>query len=93
MTTLDALQSTSPESRRTRTELTELTGLCDRAVREQIESMRKKKKVHIIADTNRAGYYIAENTDEWNRAAKRHNRQMIRSLWPIDRTYGRQIAI
>jgi len=93
MTTLEALTNTSPESRRTRTELSELTGMCDRAVRDQIEAMRKYENHHIIADTRHAGYYIASDPVEWNEAVKKHNRQMIRSLWKMDKTYRRQIAI
>jgi len=64
LTTLEALQLTSPESRRTRSELTELTGLCDRAVRANIAELRRQGQ-YIISDTDRSGYYIGTQ-DQWN---------------------------
>ena len=78
MTTLEALRTTSPESRRTRTELTELTGLCDRAVREQIEQLRRDG-IQIVSDTVQGGYYIADN-DTWNRFCERERVRAVNTF-------------
>lgn len=62
--TLEALATTTFESRRTREELTRLTGLSDRAVRTRISELRHKG-FWIISDTDRPGYYIGTQ-DQWN---------------------------
>lgn len=57
----------------TRSELMVLTGLSDRAVRKTIEKLRHKR-TWILSSPTRPGYWMANNSTEWNKFVDNWNR-------------------
>lgn len=63
----------------TRSRLSKLTGLSDRANRSAIESARRAG-VKIISQADGRGYYIAENDDDWLLFLEEHRKKAISEL-------------
>ena len=89
MKTIDALANTSPETRKTRAELMILTGLSDRAVREEISRLRHKQ-IWIISDTDRAGYYIGTQ-DQYNLWCRKMTHRAQNTFYRKDYSNERQV--
>ena len=65
----------------TRSELMVLTGLSDRAVRKTIEKLRHKR-TWILSSPTRPGYWMANNSTEWNKFVDNWNRSNRFSMLP-----------
>ena len=76
----------------TRSELMVLTGLSDRAVRKTIEKLRHKR-TRILSSPSRPGYWMANNSMEWNQFVDNRNRSNRFSMLPRTQENEDQLEI
>ena len=88
---LNAITNSFPNSI-TRSELMVLTGLSDRAVRKTIEKLRHKR-TWILSSPNRPGYWMANNSTEWNKFVDNRNRSNRFSMLPRTQENEDQLQI
>jgi DNA topoisomerase VI subunit A len=89
---LALLMLTDNEFRYTRQTLVRATGMSDRAVRQEIHRLRKEDRVHIVSDTDRAGYYVG-TSEQWNAFARRENKRAQNTFQTQDYTNVLQTRI